>query len=347
MRCVACGASVPFLYKNYAKKTPAGASTSSSGSSIRLMRCEICGELADKYVEYQLLLVGIDLLLFKPQAYRHLLFNRLREQQPNTSASTGAVASSSTLAHLLLAVLLCPVTYLSTVAAATLFLPHSPELDHTTPPQGHAAPDHAPPARDGALPATADTLVAGTSTQHGIRRGRSSDITSRRHTRTAATLDSTQSLARDNAHAAANREMAHEAMGGVASTTGGAHQLIVKHEDRAPPSGMPRLLAVMRVLMLSSFLRGALPVLMIWKLELAAAHLINLLALTSNSLSINVFLDCHPVHAKITVLTGLVAKLAVAALIWGACIGWDASPIISAPGCTCSFMHFMSCAAVL
>ncbi|CBZ53353.1 Protein arv1, related [Neospora caninum Liverpool] len=45
--------------------------------NIRLTRCAACGKTADKYVEYEVLLIFIDLLLHKPQAYRHLIFNRL------------------------------------------------------------------------------------------------------------------------------------------------------------------------------------------------------------------------------------------------------------------------------
>ncbi|EPR64102.1 Arv1, related protein [Toxoplasma gondii GAB2-2007-GAL-DOM2] len=45
--------------------------------NIRLARCAACGKTADKYVEYEVLLIFIDLLLHKPQAYRHLIFNRL------------------------------------------------------------------------------------------------------------------------------------------------------------------------------------------------------------------------------------------------------------------------------
>jgi hypothetical protein len=34
-----------------------------------------CGEFADKYVEYELILICIDLLLLKLPVYRHCLFN--------------------------------------------------------------------------------------------------------------------------------------------------------------------------------------------------------------------------------------------------------------------------------
>lgn len=43
---------------------------------FRLTRCSQCGQVADKYVEYELILVLIDVLLHCRPAYRHLLYNR-------------------------------------------------------------------------------------------------------------------------------------------------------------------------------------------------------------------------------------------------------------------------------
>jgi hypothetical protein len=39
-------------------------------------RCQVCGRFADPYVEQEAVIVAIDLILVKPRAYRHLLFNR-------------------------------------------------------------------------------------------------------------------------------------------------------------------------------------------------------------------------------------------------------------------------------
>lgn len=64
MQCVECGAAVLHLYKEYSK------------GNIRLSICEKCNATVDKYVEYEVVLILIDLLLHKPQAYRHILFNR-------------------------------------------------------------------------------------------------------------------------------------------------------------------------------------------------------------------------------------------------------------------------------
>jgi len=45
--------------------------------NIRLSRCKSCHSISDKYVEYEFVLIFIDLLLHKTQVYRHLIFNRL------------------------------------------------------------------------------------------------------------------------------------------------------------------------------------------------------------------------------------------------------------------------------
>ena len=36
----------------------------------------ICHKVVDKYVEYELILVIIDVILHRPQAFRHVLYNR-------------------------------------------------------------------------------------------------------------------------------------------------------------------------------------------------------------------------------------------------------------------------------
>ena len=42
---------------------------------LKLVECPVCGEVADKYVEHDGVLVLIDLLLQSVPAYRHVLFN--------------------------------------------------------------------------------------------------------------------------------------------------------------------------------------------------------------------------------------------------------------------------------
>lgn len=42
---------------------------------IKLTVCERCGKLADKYIEFDNVLLFLDVLLLKPQAYRHVAYN--------------------------------------------------------------------------------------------------------------------------------------------------------------------------------------------------------------------------------------------------------------------------------
>jgi hypothetical protein len=57
---------------------PGGESSKASGGSdVRLTQCPRCKRFADKYVEHDFVVLFIDLVLVKPQVYRHLLFNRL------------------------------------------------------------------------------------------------------------------------------------------------------------------------------------------------------------------------------------------------------------------------------
>ncbi|KAM3580287.1 sterol homeostasis protein [Umbelopsis sp. WA50703] len=74
--CVECDAPVATLYTEYSK------------GNIRLTSCDNCNNFADKYIEYDYVIIFIDMLLHKPQAYRHLLFNRItyndeRSIEPN------------------------------------------------------------------------------------------------------------------------------------------------------------------------------------------------------------------------------------------------------------------------
>ncbi|EKX72943.1 conserved hypothetical protein [Theileria equi strain WA] len=62
--CVHCGLKVQTLYHIYGRK------------SYCLATCTHCGEIADKYVEWELPIVIIGLFLFKIDIYRHLVYNR-------------------------------------------------------------------------------------------------------------------------------------------------------------------------------------------------------------------------------------------------------------------------------
>ncbi|KAE8903682.1 hypothetical protein PF005_g15114 [Phytophthora fragariae] len=61
--CVECGASVPELVRDYGK------------GNLRLAICSACNSVADKYVEYETVLLFLEVLLLKPQVYRHVLCN--------------------------------------------------------------------------------------------------------------------------------------------------------------------------------------------------------------------------------------------------------------------------------
>lgn len=67
--CVSCHAPTPTLYRRFG-------TAGSSSCTIKLTRCTKCRQVVDQYIEVGPLLVLIDLVLHRPQAYRHVLFNR-------------------------------------------------------------------------------------------------------------------------------------------------------------------------------------------------------------------------------------------------------------------------------
>ncbi|TYG93532.1 hypothetical protein ES288_A11G117400v1 [Gossypium darwinii] len=68
-RCVQCGFRIKTLFVQY------------SPGNIRLMKCVNCKAVADEYIECELMIVLIDLILHKPKAYRHVLFNVLNHER--------------------------------------------------------------------------------------------------------------------------------------------------------------------------------------------------------------------------------------------------------------------------
>ncbi|CDO94058.1 unnamed protein product [Kluyveromyces dobzhanskii CBS 2104] len=68
MICINCGYPVESLYVVY------------SGNHIRLTDCPNCSKIVDKYVEFDSVLLSVDLLLLKEGAYRHIAFNKLELQ---------------------------------------------------------------------------------------------------------------------------------------------------------------------------------------------------------------------------------------------------------------------------
>ncbi|XP_065071960.1 protein ARV1-like [Rhopilema esculentum] len=61
--CVECGSYSALKFKKY----PSGA--------IKLYQCVTCGDVVDKYIEYDSVMVLLDILLHNSKAYRHVLFN--------------------------------------------------------------------------------------------------------------------------------------------------------------------------------------------------------------------------------------------------------------------------------
>ncbi|KAJ8604936.1 hypothetical protein MRB53_041612 [Persea americana] len=93
--CIECRYPVNQLYTAYSK-----ADDRALGKGVRLIQCPRCKRFADKYVEHDFVILFIDLVLIKPQVYRHLLFNRLgnEDDRLNTHLREAARPSSPTRA---------------------------------------------------------------------------------------------------------------------------------------------------------------------------------------------------------------------------------------------------------
>ncbi|KAF7945031.1 hypothetical protein EAE96_009814 [Botrytis aclada] len=70
--CIECRYPTTQLYTEY--------SGGSTGHGVRLTVCKNCGRFCDKYVEHDFVVLFIDLVLIKPQVYRHLLHNTLMRE---------------------------------------------------------------------------------------------------------------------------------------------------------------------------------------------------------------------------------------------------------------------------
>lgn len=70
-RCIECGFHIRGKKSLYVQYSP---------GNIRLMKCESCRAVADEYIECEVMILLIDLILHKPKAYRHLLYNKLDQQ---------------------------------------------------------------------------------------------------------------------------------------------------------------------------------------------------------------------------------------------------------------------------
>ncbi|KAK1759393.1 Arv1-like family-domain-containing protein [Echria macrotheca] len=78
--CIECRHPVKTLWRE-------GAGDKAGGHNIRLTVCKNCGRFCDKYVEHDFVVLFIDLVLIKPQVYRHLLHNTLMKDEDEFAPS--------------------------------------------------------------------------------------------------------------------------------------------------------------------------------------------------------------------------------------------------------------------
>ncbi|KAK4134311.1 Arv1-domain-containing protein [Trichocladium antarcticum] len=78
--CIECRHPVKTLWRE-------GGGDKSGGHNIRLTVCRNCGSFCDKYVEHDFVVLFIDLVLIKPQVYRHLLHNTLMREDDEFAPS--------------------------------------------------------------------------------------------------------------------------------------------------------------------------------------------------------------------------------------------------------------------
>jgi hypothetical protein len=92
-RCIHCLEPSESLYRTYTRE-----------STIKLSQCAVCGHNVDPYCEREWLLVVIDMVLLREEAYRHVIFNRLQDfsmQESNRKSLQLVVGSSVLQAYLL------------------------------------------------------------------------------------------------------------------------------------------------------------------------------------------------------------------------------------------------------
>ncbi|GAX28781.1 hypothetical protein FisN_25Lh161 [Fistulifera solaris] len=77
-QCIYCATPCNALYRVYGV---------SAAKTIRLSRCTHCQRDVDPYCERELMLVILDCLLFREEAYRHFFFHRYRDLQLDTRES--------------------------------------------------------------------------------------------------------------------------------------------------------------------------------------------------------------------------------------------------------------------
>jgi hypothetical protein len=93
-RCIHCLEPSESLYRTYTRE-----------STIKLSQCVTCGHNVDPYCEREWLLVVIDIVLLREEAYRHVIFNRLQDfnvQEESYRKSWQLIVGSSVLQAYLL-----------------------------------------------------------------------------------------------------------------------------------------------------------------------------------------------------------------------------------------------------
>lgn len=95
--CIECSYPVSHLYSAYSR-----ADDRSQGKGVRLTQCPRCQRFADKYVEYDFVVIFIDLVLIKPQVKllfkpRNLKTDKSYTRFTDISSSTDSVAMMTDL----------------------------------------------------------------------------------------------------------------------------------------------------------------------------------------------------------------------------------------------------------
>ncbi|KAK4215636.1 Arv1-like family-domain-containing protein [Rhypophila decipiens] len=85
--CIECRHPVKTLWREGGSSSGRRDNKSSGGHNIRLTVCKNCGRFCDKYVEHDFVVLFIDLVLIKPQVYRHLLHNTLMKDEDEFAPS--------------------------------------------------------------------------------------------------------------------------------------------------------------------------------------------------------------------------------------------------------------------
>ncbi|CAK9439065.1 uncharacterized protein LODBEIA_P32890 [Lodderomyces beijingensis] len=90
MLCIECGhQNIPNLYSRY------------KSEYIRLTTCPRCNRVSDKYIEYDAVILFIDILLLKRGAYRHLAYNINETQIKHASKSKSDARFHDRYRHLI------------------------------------------------------------------------------------------------------------------------------------------------------------------------------------------------------------------------------------------------------